>query len=106
MISDNHLGDWGTQFGMIIYGYKHFLDEEAYQQQPGHRTWAGSTNTFDKLMDYQRRSPDCPMPEILLMEIEAELAQLNPKNRPVTKKLTSNIEKQVSALEKKVADQA
>ncbi len=23
-ISDNHLGDWGTQFGMIIYGYKHF----------------------------------------------------------------------------------
>ena len=24
VISDNHLGDWGTQFGMIIYGYKHF----------------------------------------------------------------------------------
>lgn len=28
-ISDNHLGDWGTQFGMIIYGYKHFVDQEA-----------------------------------------------------------------------------
>ena len=28
-ISDNHLGDWGTQFGMIIYGYKHFVDEAA-----------------------------------------------------------------------------
>ena len=26
VISDNHIGDWGTQFGMIIYGYKHFLD--------------------------------------------------------------------------------
>ncbi len=34
VISDNHLGDWGTQFGMIIYGYKHFLDEDAYRNRP------------------------------------------------------------------------
>lgn len=34
VISDNHLGDWGTQFGMIIYGYKHFKDGEAYKEQP------------------------------------------------------------------------
>ncbi len=32
VISDNHIGDWGTQFGMIIYGYKNFLDEDAYQK--------------------------------------------------------------------------
>jgi len=31
-ISDNHLGDWGTQFGMIIYGYKHFLDQAALER--------------------------------------------------------------------------
>ena len=34
VISDNHLGDWGTQFGMIIYGFKHFQQPDAYQQEP------------------------------------------------------------------------
>ncbi len=34
VISDNHIGDWGTQFGMIIYGYKNFLDKDAYARQP------------------------------------------------------------------------
>lgn len=30
--SDNHVGDWGTQFGMIIYGYRHFCNEQAFQK--------------------------------------------------------------------------
>lgn len=34
VITDNHLGDWGTQFGMIIYGYKHFVDKAAYERAP------------------------------------------------------------------------
>jgi arginyl-tRNA synthetase len=34
VITDNHLGDWGTQFGMLIYGYKHFRDEAAFQADP------------------------------------------------------------------------
>jgi arginyl-tRNA synthetase len=33
-ISDNHIGDWGTQFGMILYGWHHFRDEEAYRKNP------------------------------------------------------------------------
>ena len=25
VISDNHLGDWGTQFGLMIIGYREFV---------------------------------------------------------------------------------
>jgi arginyl-tRNA synthetase len=34
VVTDNHLGDWGTQFGMLLYGYKHFRDEEALKTDP------------------------------------------------------------------------
>lgn len=34
VVADNHLGDWGTQFGMIIYGYRNFLDAKAYEESP------------------------------------------------------------------------
>lgn len=29
VIRDNHLGDWGTQFGKLIYGYKRWANPEA-----------------------------------------------------------------------------
>jgi arginyl-tRNA synthetase len=34
IIRDNHVGDWGTQFGMVIYGWKNLLDREALQRDP------------------------------------------------------------------------
>ena len=34
VIRDNHLGDWGTQFGMIFYGWKHYLDEAKFEENP------------------------------------------------------------------------
>lgn len=34
VVGDNHLGDWGTQFGIILYGYKNFLDKAALEKDP------------------------------------------------------------------------
>ena len=34
VVTDNHIGDWGTQFGKVIYGWKHLLNREALEQTP------------------------------------------------------------------------
>src|SRR5207249_8851028 len=34
VIHDIHIGDWGTQFGMVIYGWKNLLDRQALQRNP------------------------------------------------------------------------
>jgi len=34
VITDNHLGDWGTQFGMVIWSWKREVDEAALQAEP------------------------------------------------------------------------
>ena len=33
-ITDNHLGDWGTQFGMIVWGWKHLRQEDHFTADP------------------------------------------------------------------------
>jgi arginyl-tRNA synthetase len=34
VIADNHIGDWGTQFGMILHGWKTRLNQDALEQDP------------------------------------------------------------------------
>jgi arginyl-tRNA synthetase len=34
VIRDNHIGDWGTQFGMVIWGWKNLLDRAALERDP------------------------------------------------------------------------
>jgi arginyl-tRNA synthetase len=34
VITDNHIGDWGTQFGMLIVGWKTILDSEKLKSDP------------------------------------------------------------------------
>ena len=37
VIRDNHIGDWGTQFGMVIYGWKNLLDRQALRARSHRR---------------------------------------------------------------------
>lgn len=34
IVADNHIGDWGTQFGKLIIGYRRWLNKEAYKENP------------------------------------------------------------------------
>ena len=34
VIRDNHIGDWGTQFGKLIWGYKHLRNDDALAADP------------------------------------------------------------------------
>jgi arginyl-tRNA synthetase len=34
VIADNHIGDWGTPIGQVIYGWKNHLNEKAFDADP------------------------------------------------------------------------
>jgi len=34
VVRDNHIGDWGTQFGMLLVGWKEHLDKDALKADP------------------------------------------------------------------------
>lgn len=63
---DNHLGDWGTQFGKILYGYKHHLDAAALKRDP--------LEEFERL--YKEADAACRQNPAALEEARLELVRL------------------------------
>ncbi len=76
VITDNHIGDWGTQFGMIIFGYKHFLDREAYAADPVGEL-ARLYRFVRMLVDYHRDLAEMPKYEQRAVELREKLDALN-----------------------------
>jgi arginyl-tRNA synthetase len=74
VIGDNHLGDWGTQFGMIIYGFRHFRDEEAYREQPLYEL-ARLYKLVNRLVDYHAGLVELPRLRDKLATAEMALAR-------------------------------
>ncbi len=110
VITDNHLGDWGTQFGMIIYGFKHFVDEQAFEAEP--ITELGRLyREVRKLMDYHAGKASLPkMAETeerqqrLIDELEGKLEDADkPTRKKLNKEKNRLIEKSKELAEKKQA---
>ncbi|HVU89928.1 MAG TPA: arginine--tRNA ligase [Pirellulales bacterium] len=72
-IGDNHIGDWGTQFGMIIYGYKHFRDAAAYERSRVDEL-ARLYRMVNQLVDYHDSRPQLAELEKKIHAAEERLA--------------------------------
>lgn len=103
VITDNHLGDWGTQFGMIIYGYKHFVDQEAYQREPVVEL-GRLYKLVRKLMDYQSAVKKVPNLQQELAALEAQVASAEAQPKPENKSDAKSAAKELKRLRAKVAD--
>ncbi len=74
VIGDNHLGDWGTQFGMIIYGFRHFRNEAAYREQPLDEL-ARLYKLVNRLVDYHAGLAELPRLRDKVATAETALAR-------------------------------
>lgn len=94
--SDNHIGDWGTQFGMIIYGYRNFVNEAAYAEDPVAEL-ARLYKLVNQLSDYHAAFNKLPELEQKLATLQEELAtaeaELDSADKKAKKKLKSQQKK-------------
>ncbi len=100
VISDNHIGDWGTQFGMIIYGYRNFLDAAAYKENPVEEL-ARLYRLVRQIMDYHAGKAKLPK---LADQITQQEALLEAKQQEAPEKPDKKARKSLRKLEGSLAD--
>ncbi len=97
VVSDNHIGDWGTQFGMIIYGYKHFVDEAAYQADAVGEL-ARLYRLVNTLSDYHAAVSKIPLEEQRIETLAGAIESAEASADPSDKKQKKALKKQRSEL--------
>lgn len=80
VITDNHIGDWGTQFGKVITGWKQHLDEQNLEADP-----LGEMERLYKLVNAQADA-DPTVAEAARAET-AKLQSGDPENLAIWEKL-------------------
>ena len=103
VITDNHLGDWGTQFGMIIYGYKHFLDQSEYDRNPvGHLS--NLYRLVRQLIDYRDSLAALPKAEQLKSDLTMKLKEQQASTVPSDKEAAKERQKELTRLQEKLTE--
>jgi arginyl-tRNA synthetase len=86
-ISDNHIGDWGTQFGLLLLGWKSLLNRSALEQDP--------FGELERL--YKAAVNECDSNPARREEAKLELVKLqagDPENTAIWKEMIRLSEKQ------------
>lgn len=82
VITDNHLGDWGTQFGKVLYGWKHLLDRSALDRDPV----AEMTRLYRDVNALEQTDPEVRR---AAREELVKLQQGDPENRAIWNQLVN-----------------
>ncbi len=101
VITDNHLGDWGTQFGIIIYGYRHFGDPDVVAKSPVVEL-SKLYRIVHQLMEYQKARSSVSELEHQLQLARRELAAAQSTLASMDEKAAKKQQKAIAALQRKV----
>lgn len=72
VITDNHIGDWGTQFGMILWGWKNILKQEDLEKDPIEALLAVYKTVNQKCKEEAELLPVCKAELVKLQSGDAE----------------------------------
>ncbi|MEQ9069445.1 MAG: arginine--tRNA ligase, partial [Gimesia chilikensis] len=100
VLGDNHIGDWGTQFGMIIFGFKHFLNQAAFQEAPVTEL-ARLYRLVNQLSDYHASKNSLPQKEQEIEQLTEKLQTLEGTADQTDKKVQKQLKKLKAELDDK-----
>src|SRR5205814_4540227 len=103
VIGDNHIGDWGTQFGMIIYGYKNFRDDKAVKANLVDEL-ARLYRLVNQLVDYHEAKTELPGKRDEIAKLQQAVERQASATTPTDKKAAKEAERERRRLADKLGE--